>query len=206
LFEERRAEVARREALLLEDKTLSEEQRNELERNFAAERKAIDEDEAKNRKDLQMQRLQIAGNVLGALKDLTSAFAKDDEASQRKAFQLNKAIGIGQAIISTAQAVTGALAEPSLIPGERFVKAGIAASVGAAQIATIAKTQFKGSAPSKTTPPTLGAGGAGTQPIGFTSPVIDTDVPTTKVIVTETDIRNVSRNVDGVYSRATVVQ
>jgi hypothetical protein len=26
------------------------------------------------------------------------------------------------------------------------------------------------------------------------------------VIVTETDIRNVSRNVDGVYSRATVVQ
>ena len=41
---------------------------------------------------------------------------------------------------------------------------------------------------------------------GFTSPVIETEIPTTKVIVTETDIRSVSRNVDGVYSRATVVQ
>lgn len=209
-FQERRAEVARREALLLEDKSLNEEQRNELEKNFAAERKAIDEDEAKNRRDLQMQRLQIAGNVLGALKDLTSAFAKDDEASQRKAFQLNKAFSIGQAILSTATAVTNALTAGGnpvkLATGAQFVEAGIAATAGAAQIATIAKTQFKGSAPSTATPPTLGGGGAGTQPIGFTSPVIDTDVPTTKVIVTETDIRNVSRNVDGVYSRATVVQ
>ena len=71
------------------------------------------------------------------------------------------------------------------------------------------RDRFKGGAatkPNAPSPPALGGGNVGTQPRGFTSPVVDVDIPPTKVIVTETDIRNVSRNVDGVYSRATVVQ
>ena len=148
----------------------------------------------------------MAGNVLGAISGLVKTFAKDDEESQKKAFQLNKKIGVGQALISTAQAVTGALAEPSLIPGERFIKAGIAAAVGAAQITAIDRAQFGGSSTAADVEVPAVNNGAGSQPIAFTSPTNSIEPPTTKVIVTETDIRSVTRNVDGVYSRAVVVQ
>jgi len=95
--------------------------------------------------------------------------------------------------------------------GPLGIATGVAvAASGAAQIATIAKTKFKSTSEQVEKPSTiqtnLGGGLAGTQPRGFTTPTVDTDAQTTKVIVTETDIRNVSRNVDGVYSRATVVQ
>ena len=210
-FELRREELKRREALLLEDKTLTEEQRIELENQFKAESIKIDNEEAASKAENLQARLQLAGEVLGSLSALTTAFAKDDEESQKRAFKINKAISIGQAVISTAQGIVAQLAVPQdALTGANFVKAGIVAATGAAQIATISKTQFKSPSATKPTtpsPPALGGNGnVGTQPRGFTSPVIETEIPTTKVIVTETDIRSVSRNVDGVYSRATVVQ
>ena len=206
-FQLRREEIARREQIVAEDKTLTEQQRLQLQKQFAAESVKITKAEEAAKAKLAAQRLQMAGDILGAISGLSKAFAKDDEASQKKQFKLNKAIGIGQAIISTAQAVTGALSEPSLIPGERFVKAGVAAAIGAAQIATISKTQFGdgGTATTDVTSPSI-SDGAGSQPRAFTSPTNSIEQPTTKVIVTETDIRSVTRNVDGVYSRAVVVQ
>ena len=205
-FQLRREEIARREAIVAEDKTLTEEQRLQLQKQFAAESVKITEAEEKAKAELSAQRLQMAGNVLGAISGLVKTFAKDDEESQKKAFQLNKKIGVGQALISTAQAVTGALAEPSLIPGERFIKAGIAAAVGAAQITAIDRAQFGGSSTAADVEVPAVNNGAGSQPIAFTSPTNSIGPPTTKVIVTETDIRSVTRNVDGVYSRAVVVE
>jgi len=208
-FEQQRELVNQRELALKDDKTLNEEQRLELEKNFAKQRENIDIAENQSRLDRAQERLQMAGSILGSLSALTTAFAKDDEKSQKKAFKINKAFGIGQAIISTAGAVigainpaTGGLGIPAGLPG-----AAIAAATGIAQIATISKTQFGGGGNITTTPPpSLGGGDVGTQPRGFTSPTTNIDLPTTKVIVTETDIRDVTRNVDGVYSRAVVVQ
>ena len=202
----RQANISANRAILDETFAMSE-------KLAAKEKENDDKKKEKDKKDLedakaiQQAKFDIASSTLTALSNLAAAFAKDDEASQKKAFKLNKAIGIGQAIISTAQAVTGALAEPSLIPGERFVKAGIAAAVGAAQIATIAKTQFdSGGTLTTPTTPTLGGGGAGAAPIGFTQNLNTTQVPTTKVIVTETDIRRATRNIDGIYNKAVVVE
>jgi hypothetical protein len=166
---------------------------------------ALNKKESEDAKALQQTKVDLAMSTLTALSNLANAFADGDEQRQKKAFKLNKAIGIGQSIISTAQAVTGALSEPSLIPGERFVKAGVAAAVGAAQIATIAKTQFNGGN-NNITQPTLGSGGAGASPVGFTQNLNNTQTPTTKVIVTETDIRRATRNIDGIYSKAVVVE
>ena len=210
-FEQQREDIARREAILLEDKTLTLTQRNEVEAIFSKERKEIEKGEAEARIELNQQRVDLALATLGALNGLVQAFAKDDEESQKKAFNANKAFGIGQAIISTAVGISNALTAGGnpikLASGAQFVEAGIVAASGAAQIATISKTQFKGAAIAPTPPPSGNIGGdVGFLPRGFTSPVVGIDVPTTKVIVTETDIRNVSRNVDGVYSRATVVQ
>lgn len=210
-FEEQRADIARREAIFLEDKKLTEAQRNQVEANFSKERKAIEKGEAEARIELNAQRVDLALNTLHALNGLVQAFAKDDEESQKKAFNANKAFGIGQAIISTAVGISNALTAGGnplkLATGTQFLEAGIVAASGAAQIATISKTQFKGAAIAPTPPPTAnGLGDVGFTPRSFTSPVLDIDTPTTKVIVTETDIRNVTRNVDGVYSRAIVVQ
>jgi hypothetical protein len=166
---------------------------------------ALNKKESEDAKALQQTKVDLAMSTLTALSNLANAFADGDEQRQKKAFKLNKAIGIGQSIISTAQAVTGALSEPSLIPGERFVKAGVAAAVGAAQIATIAKTQFNGGS-NNITQPTLGGGGAGASPVRFTQNLNNTQIPTTKVIVTETDIRRATRNIDGIYNKAVVVE
>jgi hypothetical protein len=210
-FEIRRAEVDRREKILLEDKTLTDEQRSNLEKQFAAERLKISNEEEVARGKIFEQRLQIAGNILGAINGLTQAFAKEDEASQKKAFKLNKAFGIGQAIISTAVGISNALTAGGnpikLATGTQFVEAGIVAATGAAQIATIAKSQFGGGANiTSPTAPTLASGGAGASPVGFTQNLNNTQIPTTKVIVTETDIRRATRNIDGIYNKAVVVE
>jgi hypothetical protein len=198
------------------DAFMEESRQKNIEANAAVAQAALEESEKiKNKriadeKEAQEKRQELAQMSFTALSTMANLLASGDEKQQRKAFQLNKAVSIGQAIMSTAQGITAQLAVPQdALTGMNFVKAGIVAATGAAQIATIAKTQFK--SPSATKPdapntPALGGGLAGIQPRGFTSPLVDTDVPTTKVIVTETDIRSVSRNVDGVYSRATVVQ
>jgi hypothetical protein len=207
-FEAEREEVARRQALLLEDTTLTNEQRKKLEENLSAEIKAIDKKEADARVELNAQRVDLALNTLGALNGLVQAFAKDDEESQKKAFNANKAFGIAQAIISTAQGISTQLASPKdVLTGANFLKAGIIAATGAAQIATISKTQFKGggSPPPSVTQPSF-SDNAGAFPRGFTSPRVDTGQSTTKVIVTETDIRSVTGNVSGIYNRAVVVE
>ena len=207
-FIEQREDMARREAIFLQDKTLTEEQRNEVESKFSKERKAIEKGESDARIEINAQRVDMALNTLNALNGLVQAFAKDDEESQKKAFNANKAFGIAQAIISTAQGIATQLAVPQdALTGANFIKAGIVAATGAAQIATISKTQFKGAATAPTPPPSENVvGDVGLIPRGFTSTTNRIEQQTTKVIVTETDIRNVTRNVEGIYSRAVVVQ
>lgn len=102
------------------------------------------QDQLDKERELKDKKIQMAQQAFGALGDLATLFADGNEEEQRKAFQLNKAANLGLAIVNTAQAVTGALAEPSIIPGERFVKAALAATVGGINIARISATQFQG--------------------------------------------------------------
>jgi len=180
-------------------------------------RKESSDKEIKDAEQSSKDKLKLATDTLSAVANISSLFAKKDEASAKKQFELQKAISIGQTVISTYEgaqnAFTTAQKSPLTIgfPAYPFIQAGLAAVAGAAQVKKIASTQYQSTSVSPASTggggtPNLGGGEAGIQPIGFTSPVVGTDVPTTKVIVTETDIRNVSRNVDGVYSRATVVQ
>lgn len=118
-----------------------------------AERTAQEGEEARKRKELeqevQQSRLQMTGDAIGALNDLAQSFLSGNEEQAKKAFQINKALGISQAVVNTAQAVTAALTAggnpAKLATGAQFVEAGIAAATGAAQIATIARQQFQAS-------------------------------------------------------------
>ena len=85
---------------------------------------------------------------LNALTELNNAFSKKDEVSQKKAFERNKKFSIAQALISTFLAVNGALTAGGnpvkFATGAQFVEAGIALTMGLAQVAKISKTQFSG--------------------------------------------------------------
>lgn len=132
--------------------------------------KEYDEEEAQRKKDLADQRLSLASETFGALGDLATAFAKDDEKSAERAFKVNKAVGIAQAVISTAQGVMAQLSVPQdALTGANFVKAGIVAATGAAQIATIAKSKFQGggAAGSSPTAPSGSVSTPSSQPASF---------------------------------------
>lgn len=107
-------------------------------------------------------RLDMASSTFGALGDLATAFAGDSEAQQKRAFDINKVVGISQAVISTAQGIMAQLAVPQdALTGANFIKAGIVAATGAAQIATIAKTKFQGGGSSVSGVASGGSAGGG---------------------------------------------
>jgi len=132
--------------------TLSDlkKQSNEVDAQLAQQRKQHKMDEISSG-------LRLASMGLDSLMQLTTAFTKNTEESQRKAFKINKSFQIAQALIQTYQAVTGALTAGGnpikLATGAQFVEAGIALTAGLANVAKIAKTQFGGGS--------QGAGGAG---------------------------------------------
>ncbi len=119
-----------------------------------AERTAQEGEEAQKRRELEQQvqqaKLQMASDVLGGINDLAQAFLGADEENAEKAFNINKKLGIAQAVINTSQAITAALATANPIPGGRFVEAGIAATSGLAQIMSIRNQKFQ--SPDTTTP------------------------------------------------------
>jgi hypothetical protein len=214
-FAERRAEIDRREKLILDDKIITEEQRTTLLQALASERKQLKLDELAVEKEVEAAKFQLAKDVFTGISNLASLFASENEASARRQFELNKALSIGQTIIATYEGAQNAYRTAQKSPYQAInpayapIQAGLAIVAGLAQVKKISSTQFKSKSVDTTTSPVggqLGGGDIGTQPRGFLTPSIDTGAETTKVIVTETDIRNVSRNVDGVYSRATVVQ
>jgi len=186
------------EAIAIEEEKIAKEQ------EAAEERKRLLDEEAKLKEENAKKeiadnravlddRLAYANASLDALRQLNDAFAGDSEEEQKKAFQRNKAIGIAQAIINTAGAVVaainpavGGLGIPAGLPG-----AALAALTGAAQVATIARSQFGGggggstpSAPSQTisepapTTPQLDLGflGAGAGQTGFRTYVVSSEV------------------------------
>jgi hypothetical protein len=106
-----------------------------------AEEKAIEED-AKNTK------IRMAYDSFSVIQGVADLFAQGNEEDQKKAFQLNKAVNIGQAIMNTAQGVTAALSGGGnlgkVATGLNFVEAGLIGTIGALNIAKIANTQFQG--------------------------------------------------------------
>ena len=106
-------------------------------------------------------------DTINALMGLNDLFSAKNEKDARKQFKINKALSLAQASIQTFQAVTGALTAGGnplkLATGAQFIEAGIAAAVGAANIAKIAGTQFDDG----------GSAGGG----GSSAPNINTNTP-----------------------------
>jgi len=136
--------------------------RIEIREAEAEKKKQIDKEEIERRNELRQKTLQLAGDTFSALGDLAGSFNTKNEKDARKQFQVQKAFNLAAAITNTAMAVTGALTAGGnpikLATGMQFVEAGIAATVGAANIIKISNSKFGGG----------GSGGGGN----------DTNVPT----------------------------
>lgn len=144
---------------------------------------------------IQLKKLQAVVNFAEAGINLVAALQdgqdKDNEKRAKRNFKLSKSIAIANAIINTAEGITTALTDkttPSTIM--RIIQTATVAATGAAQIATIAKSQFESPGPPPPAPGQGGGGGGstagppqldlsfmqGSQTSGFRSYVLASDV------------------------------
>lgn len=107
--------------------------------------------EIDNAKAVADAKIQLAQDGLSLISGVTELFAGKSEKQARKAFEIQKAVSLAQAIISgiegTQNAYTTAQKSPitALFPGYPVVQAGLAGAFSAIKIAQISKQQFKGS-------------------------------------------------------------
>ena len=124
--------------------------------------KEQDKKDIARKNELRQKTLELTAQSFSALGELAGSCNTKNEKDARKQFQVQKAFNLAAAITNTAMAVTGALTAGDnpikLATGMQFVEAGIAATVGAANIIKISNSKFGGG----------GSGGGGN----------DTNVPT----------------------------
>ena len=119
---------------------------------------------------VQNAKLNMTSDALGAIGSLANTFAKDTEESQKKAFKINKAVGIAQALIQTYQSAQGAYLSQLSIPTpdapvRAQIAAGVATAVGLANVAAISAQKFEYSGTTAPSPSGgLGGGIGGTEP------------------------------------------
>lgn len=138
------------------EKALAEQQAKDIadiEAKYRKEKEDKDKEAAEKEKarsqaiqDFKVQAIQDSLNVITALTDV---FNNGSEKSAKKAFALNKAASLAQAIVATYSSATKAYAsqlvigDPSSIVRAQ-IAAGVAVAGGLANVAKIAKTQFNG--------------------------------------------------------------
>ena len=144
------------------------------------------------------------------ISELADAFASKDEESQKRAFEIGKAMRYASTVLSTIEgtqnAFTTAQESPitAAFPAYPFVQATAAALFGVAQLAKIKKTQFKTT--SAPTPSQMGGGGFPQ----MSAPQVSSTLPQVsgfeqRVFVTEGDISRTQARV-GNTKRVSVVK
>jgi hypothetical protein len=156
-FEAKRAIAGEDSALLL---ALNEEEKNKLTETNDKYRKKEEEDEAK----LNAQKIEAVQSGLQTIGNLAEAFAGKSKASQKKAFQVQKAANIASATIDTYKSATSAFASAGN-PILGAVMAAIAVAAGLINIKKISSTTFDGGAGAS-----AGGGGSATASIPTMSP------------------------------------
>ena len=135
-------------------------------------------DNIKLEQDVLNAKKQMGIAAISVVAELATALAGKSEASQKRAFAINKAASIAQATISTYQAATGAYASQMALltpdaPIRAAVAAGIAVASGLAKVAVIAKTKFGGGTPSASSGGGSSSGGGGSTSTQAATPAVN---------------------------------
>jgi hypothetical protein len=157
-FDEQRALITERENTLLNDKTLSEEQRTELEKQYAEARKTIAQKEAEAKEKNLQSISNLLGNAANVLGESTAA---------------GKAAAVAQATISTYQSAVQSYNSlsgiPVVGPALGAAAAGVAVASGLMNVKKILSVK---------TP----KGGGGSAPSGGGAPSSPASAPTFNVV------------------------
>jgi len=109
--------------------------------------KALDAKAREDAKKLAQYRIDVATQSLTAISDIAELFSKGSEKQAKRAFNVQKAVGIAQATINTAQAITKVFAETTDFTPTQSLRIANAVAIGvagAAQVASIASQTFEG--------------------------------------------------------------
>jgi hypothetical protein len=120
--------------------------------------KVKDAEIAANRKKLHDNSIQAAQDTLQTISNLTELFAGKSVKQQKKAFQIQKAVNIANAVIDTYKAANTALA--SSPPPFNYLAMAAAITAGLLNVKKIASQKFEGGASSG------GGGGGSNAPAG----------------------------------------
>jgi hypothetical protein len=105
-------------------------------------------EEIARQNELRQTRLKMTADAFSAIGDLVGSFNAKNDKDARKQFEIQKAFNLAAAITNTAMAVTGALTAGGnpikLATGQQFIEAGIAGTIGVANIIKIASSRFGG--------------------------------------------------------------
>ena len=110
----------------------------------------------------------VANQSLTAISDIAELFSKGSEKQAKRAFNVQKAVGIAQATINTAQAITKVFAETTDFTPTQSLRIANAVAIGvagAAQVAAIASQTFEGGGGGET--PSVDASGGAAQAPSF---------------------------------------
>ena len=141
-----------------EEKAKNEKEANEkriadeiaAEEEYDAYIKDIEAKRLERKKAIKDAEVQLLIDSLNLVSAITTEFAGKDEASQRKAFEINKKVQLALATIEMIKGVqsafTAAQASPftAVFPGYPYVQAGLAAAYGLMNIRKISQTKFEG--------------------------------------------------------------
>ena len=182
---------------------------------------AIEAEQLKNRKLRAEAAVSITEKTLQLSSEIINSFAGKDEASQRKAFELNKKVQLAQATISMLKGIQGAFSSATespitaLFPAYPFIQAGLAGAFGLLNIKKIADTQFQGGGSAS-----VSGGGGGANFGSFSQSPISGGVnntstllnqngtvqtpPPQKVYVTQTDIHAANSKIEKINIKAKI--
>ena len=181
-----------------EDTTAIEQQILDKKRTIRDQDLAEQEKKAAKEKEIETAKFQAVNDSLGAIGEIYSAFASTNEEDQKKAFEVNKATSIAQAIVNTWEGVTAALANKTqLFPGQNLINAGLSLAAGLVAVKKISDTTYQSKSTSGTSP--TQTSGQGTMqsfaPRMSTLNTNDNLTQTQRVYVTEGDITRTQRRV-----------
>lgn len=170
-------------------------------------------------KQTQDAKVQIMSDSINLLSSITELFANKNEQSAKRAFEIQKALSIADAIIKTYQSANAVFASASAnpitigFPAFPFIQAGLAVAAGIANVAKIAQTKFEGgsspSAPSVGSP----SSGGGAPQTGSGNEInttqldrqrIESGQSDNRVYVVESDITQSQKRISGIINRATI--
>ena len=125
----------------------------EARRKAAADKKEADDIAAAEKEKARLEKIaafkeKSIADSFALITDLTNLFNNGSEKSAKRAFQINKATSLAQAIVSTYQNATKAygsqviIGDPSSIVRAQ-IAGGLALAAGLANVAKIAKTQYQ---------------------------------------------------------------